>query len=254
MEVLDYMFKKLILPFLLVLLSLSMGHAASFDGVDFLAGHGFSVTQDENFFVIKSPNHPFRPFLIVEKLPSYLVASEQVKIKHLNNLGIVEKDEDANIIKFQSIMSDNIRNNMQKAYVLAVDANCDGLFDSVISPEYRFGDFLDRNIRAKIYKYYYRFDNANTCRIVTWFRCYMRFNSLMPLFMNADIIIRKNFECSGKEKRYSSSFKNIHDSKFTVSNINVKANPDGNLTITLKDKNNFSSRAGVKLQTNFKWE
>ena len=112
MEVLDYMLKKLILPFLLVLLSLSMGHAASFDGVNFLAGHGFSVTQDENFFVIKSPDHPFRPFLIVEKLPSYLVASEQVKTKYINNLSIVEKDENANIIKFQSIMSDNIRNNM----------------------------------------------------------------------------------------------------------------------------------------------
>lgn len=256
------MFKKIGLTVLLILVSFSLSFAGNVENSKFLMDHGFKVTDTDNLFMINKCSDNTHPLLIIEKLPSQLNISAESKSKLLEDLNKTDMSKEPEEMKKQyATYEENVKNQSQRAYVLTLDVNFDGLYDLMISPEYRYdasdlqkyGTFIDCELTNRIKKYAERLDPSQKYAVPSMYHCYSKFYSLMPMFKDAEFDIAKKANISGSKNKFSSSLYNIHNDKFAISKIKIISNPDGNFTLILKDEKNDSNHREVSLQTNIKW-
>ncbi len=258
----EIMFKKIGLTVLLILVSFSLSYAGNIENSKFLMDHGFKVTANDNQFIINKRGDDAHPLLLIEKLPSRYNISAAGKSKLLENLSKEDKSKNPEGINRQNaVYEETIKNQSQRAYVLVLDVNFDGLYDFMISPEYRYddaaikerGEFIDVDLINIVKKYADNLDLSKKFDVHCMYHCYSRLYSFMPMFEYAELYISKTANITGSINKFSSSLYNIHEDEFAISTIKLISKPDGNFTVILKDEKNNSNPREVHLQTNIKW-
>lgn len=250
------MFKKFGLTVLLILVSFSLSYAGNVESSNFLMDHGFKVTDTDQLFMINKRGDNNHPLLMIAKLPSQLNISDASKSKLLEVLNKNKMDKSTNFEYMNEIYTtyeENIKNQSQRAYVLTLDVNFDGLYDLMICPDEKHSDMSDSELIKSIKKYSDNLDLSNKHAVHFMYHCYSKFYSLMPMFKDVEFNIAENANIYGSKNKFSSSLYNIHNDDFAISKIKLISNPDGNFTLILKDENNDSNPREINLQTNIKW-